>query len=310
MRKEKVFSQNLERIIVLMVSSFTCPMLVDDSNQNVGWRFHTFRGGILRTVGCGRQSRGAVQREADLPGEARFYAEQRGWLDEDKATAKGKVFKLHRNEDGTSAYEVFQVCGSNAESCFCGNASAAVGAVLGNLLGSRTVVAHVQNGAVTHEINFELHPRREGNDVAQTWKVTGVRGVLHESFDERGSVSIGVNFLNEYQIKLLTKPQQHDGDSVKITQTAGKAAVVDPFTTPPTVRFYNCNGRHGSAPQTGLVTLAIARMMWPRLKAALLGCAIECPNGWEVLPEVSLDTDVALFQLPLTTVLLKEISVL
>lgn len=163
------------------------------------------------------------------------------------ASARGKVALLRA--DGLHTFQT-DLDGKVA-SVWCGNATAA-GAVV---LGAPTLTVHGPDG------------RRCEVEVAVAGKSIGQRWILDEedSLQEarwRGRPVVQMNALNRYAIVGELPPEISPENARKeLVGDALGAKLIVITTSPagPVARFFNSNGEHGSLPQTGIASLAIAK---------------------------------------------------
>jgi hypothetical protein len=97
--------------------------------------------------------------------------------------------------------------------------------------------------------------------------------------------------------------QALDDDSLAV-----RAAVITPRRTTPLVRFYSLERAHGGAPQTGLVTLAVAARTVGWMGELLATQNVEHPLGVEPLPTLEFRGDAILCQLPSVLVGLEHLE--
>jgi hypothetical protein len=89
---------------------------------------------------------------------------------------------------------------------------------------------------------------------------------------------------------------------------AARAAVITRGAGSSRVRFYSVERAHGGAPQTGLVTLALAARQVRWVRDVLAGSAVEHPLGCEPLPELHFRPQSILCRLPAVLVELGSLN--
>jgi hypothetical protein len=172
------------------------------------------------------------------------------------ACAYGKVVVIGRHGVFT-----FQATPDGATApVFCGNSTAAALGSLGAVGSIRTQV----HGAAGQP--YEVSARVDGGAIAQTWKVPAATP------DERAWRGCRVLFLpalNDYALVFGDLPAGTSPEDARRELLGGdpacKLAIVGGGAGDATVTFYNSNGRHGGAPQTGLATIALATRSVPWL---------------------------------------------
>ncbi len=136
---------------------------------------------------------------------------------------------------------------------WCGNATAAAAFYTGNLGESRFVVHGPSRKCYHADI------RIKENKVEQNWVVTLDKVVECIWRDRR---VVFASFLNEYAIVEGPLPNDITPEDARCELVGNclhaKLAVVSLVGGYPIVEFFNSNGKHGAAPQTGLATIAVA----------------------------------------------------
>lgn len=174
-----------------------------------------------------------------------------------EAIAFGKIAVVRG--DGIAVVQT-NLSGASAP-VFCGNATAAA---LSFLCKDGSYRSNVVAGDKTYEVRARINAR----GVTQTWMLPRTR-VIERSWRERRVLL--VDALNPYALIIGTLPDgiapeaaRHEllGDTL-----AAKLAVI----TQHTIEFYNTNGRHGAAPQTGIASMALAARLVPWFAEQMLG---------------------------------------
>ena len=173
------------------------------------------------------------------------------------AIAFGKVAVIRKN--GISVTQT-NLLGVSAQA-FCGNATAAALTALCKEGVCRTTVSA---GDKSYEVRAEV----KAGSVTQNWLLPPTR-VVERSWRERRVLL--VDMLNPYALIIGTLP---DGISAEAARRellgdslAAKLAVISHHT----IEFYNANGRHGGAPQTGIASMALATRVVPWFAEQMLG---------------------------------------
>jgi hypothetical protein len=179
------------------------------------------------------------------------------------ACAYGKIVVIE--DHGIRTYQAS--AGGEAVPVFCGNSTAAALACLGD--GDIRTSVHGPTAAP-----YAVAARIDGDTVAQSWTIPPWR-VEQRSW--RGCVVLLLACLNRYAIVLGRLPDGEDPEAARRellgATPAGKLAVIVAGEAEPIVEFYNSNGRHGGAPLTGVLTLALAAHSLPWLSRHF-------PDGW------------------------------
>jgi hypothetical protein len=215
------------------------------------FRFKTHRDGFALTTGLvvDRRTRrdGAPHDElADLAGIANAGSH---------ACAFGKIAVIAA--DGIHSFQVMP--DGRISPVFCGNSTAAAIRSLG------LTADHVSRVHGPGAITYPLLARATGDTISQNWTVPPP---IPEQIIWRGRRVVLIRTLNDYAIVLGDLAGQASPHSAREELLgllgSAKLAVVEPQADAPLVRFYNANGRHGAAPQTGLgsIALAAAQIDW------------------------------------------------
>ena len=203
------------------------------------------------------------------------------------ARAFGKVAVLRH--DGVAVYQTD--AGNNIAPVFCGNATAAALRFL-HQRGSYSTT--VRNDDLRHNVRARI----TANEVAQSWLVP--RPEIKE-LRWRGQRVILIDTLNPYALIVGRLPDDTTAEAARNELVgaglASKLAVIGQAS----IEFYNANGRHGAAPQTGLATMALAARAVPWFAELLLGM----PS----LPPIAKNKDGRLaIAMPTVTVELRELA--
>lgn len=162
--------------------------------------------------------------------------------------AFGKVAVLRR--DGVYTYQVTQK--GDSFPAYCGNSTAAAIASLG----TDSEVIALFGPATTP---YEVSPRIVGNSISQKWILPPGHVAGREW---RGRRALFLRTLNHYAIVFDGLPEDVSPEDARKEllgpNIVGKLAVISGSENCRTVRFFNSNGEHGAAPQTGLAALALA----------------------------------------------------
>ncbi len=202
------------------------------------------------------------------------------------ACASGKVVIADQSE---RSVRVFQTGCQQPSAVACGNGVAAGAALLGRHRLGETISFQVgwESGllpAKAHVVAVDHHFH-----VAQCWELP--RTWQFESVELPGGPrAVRVRGLNPYL--LIEAPEGFDprplmAEALGDCSLAARAAVITRGGySPPRVRFYSLEKPHGGAPQTGLVTLALAAREVYWMGELLAGQHIEHPLGIEPLPSL------------------------
>lgn len=207
-------------------------------------QFLTFENSSPRTSGLVVDRRGRDKRLTEEDVQILRMAADGG----QSVCAFGKIALL--TEDGI---ETFQVTGEGKlTAAFCGNSTAAAIAYSGGLPGTVCV-----KGPSCEP--YEVTARIADGAVHQTWLVPDSPAM---NLVWNGCRTILLNCLNDYAIIEGSLPERITPEQARRElfgdQTGAKVAIVQGAQSRPEVEFYNSNGRHGAAPQTGLASIALA----------------------------------------------------
>lgn len=173
------------------------------------------------------------------------------------AIAFGKVAVIR--SDGISVTQT-NLLGVTAQA-FCGNATAAALSVICKDGVCRSTVS-------AGEKSYEVRAEVRAGSVTQTWLVPRTR-VIERSWRDRRVLL--VDTLNPYALIIGTLPDSIDAETARHEllgdSLAAKLAVISQHT----IEFYNANGRHGAAPQTGIASMALAARLVPWFAEQMLG---------------------------------------
>ncbi len=211
--------------------------------------FLTHDGGrpLTRGVVIDRRHEPLDARPIDMRGAALMAA---GAVD---ACAYGKVVVL--DQQGIST---FQATAEGATApVFCGNSTAAAIVCLGAADSLRIKLHGVASAP------YDVDARITGPLVSQTWMVPPA---MAREREWNGLRAVFLPALNDYAIVFGELPDDMPPETARRellgVDPACKLAVVSHHGM---VSFYNSNGRHGGAPQTGLATIALAKHSVPWL---------------------------------------------
>lgn len=211
------------------------------------FQFRTHLEGFLLTAGIvldRRGSRDVIPRNglADIAALANANSD---------ACAYGKIAVIA--DDGLHAFQVMP--DGRLSPAFCGNSTAAAIACMDIPSDLLTRVHGPASNA------YSVSARLQRQTVSQTWFLP--QPVIEE-IDWHGSTVLLIRALNDYAIVMGRLPQSTCPEQAR-TQLLGEAgcgklAVIEDGANTPFVSFFNTNGQHGAAPQTGLASIALAAM--------------------------------------------------
>jgi len=222
------------------------------------YRFVTHVGGFPLTTGIVADRRGGM----DILPDAGL-ADLADLANADtQACAYGKIAAIA--DDGIQAFQVMP--DGRLSPAFCGNSTAAAIACID--LSSDLITRVPGPGSNAYSISATM---RDGA-VGQTWFLPQP---VVEEIDWQGRRVVLVRALNDYAIVMDRLPEGVCPDEAR-TQLLGQAgcgklAIVESAAEAPLVRFFNSNGQHGAAPQTGLASIALAAMAVDWFGQAFLG---------------------------------------
>jgi len=230
----------------------------------------------------------------------------------DTAAARGKVFFVGSNDSLFPRQVVcscYQTKDNEALPVFCGNSSSAAAALIGNISGARDFSFRLACEDTSLEVRANVSFTKKTWLVDQIWQIENRLNAVE--LDVLGHKSVLCSFLNDYLI--VKGPLKVDISKIVssehgIRSLRSKIAVIDDGLMTPAIRFYNCNGQHGAAPQTGLATIALAARSVSWLAEAVRAKRVVTPGGVELIPEVSVQNDLLCFAMPCRAVKLKELA--
>lgn len=229
------------------------PPAVDlGADQSQVFQFETWVADELRTVGVVVHRPQSLSKDfvgLDLQSLARI-AQGRP-----EASARGKIAILGR--DGLRVLQ--SDAAGNVEPAVCGNATAAAARFLSSRVSTLKIFG-------PNEREFSVTVSQNTACVSQTWTFATPG---FSEFKWRGRHCVFIDALNPYVV-IAGLPKGSEPENVR-REIAGKhlntkLAVLDRSRGGQAkVSFYNANGKHGAAPMTGLVTLALAARLSPEI---------------------------------------------
>ena len=207
----------------------------------------------------------------------------------EEAAAQGKVVFLLGATDRPIEILCFQVHEKSAAAAFCGNATAAALATHTAHFGpvSRPVYAVCDESRA--EVNSLVRQLDGHWCVDQTWRIAQEFRI--EETVISGMRAVRSNILNSYSFLRGPMPKEELPSllATLIDSPSAKVAMITHTAGIPRVDFFNCNGQHGAAPQTGLATLALLRSRVDWLQEVIKGEVIMTPGGAVALPRIHHD---------------------
>ncbi len=258
-----------------------------------GAAFATTRGGVLRTVGlcCVLPARSPKLEQwsaSDAQAVSRLFDP---FPENRKAAARGKLVLIDQGGDANGYRALcYQVKDNSAEAVWCGNSMSATAALLARHGGKSDFTFDVLSQNVPAKARARVTQKGHRYAVQEEWAFDQRADVEHKTVN--GFEAVQCTFLNPYLV--LKAPIATDASKIFTDFAAihgpqqSRVLVVDPSTTPCGAYFYNCNGRHGAAPMTGLITLGYLRTQVKWIADAIKNDEIMTPSGVEYVPEVSL----------------------
>lgn len=174
-----------------------------------------------------------------------------------EAIAFGKIALVGR--DGVAVTQT-NLAGASAP-VFCGNATAAA---LSFLCKDGPYISTVS----AHEKSYEVRASVNAGLVTQTWMLPRTR-VVERWWRERRVLL--VDDLNPYALVIGTLPDGIEPEAARHELLGESLAAKLAVITQHTIEFYNTNGRHGAAPQTGIASMALAARLVPWFAEQMLG---------------------------------------
>jgi len=174
-----------------------------------------------------------------------------------EAIAFGKIAVVRG--DGIAVMQT-NLLGASAP-VFCGNATAAALSLLCKDGACRSNVS-------ADDKQYEVRARITGGRVTQTWLLPRTR-VVERSWRERRVLL--VDALNPYALVIGALPDGIDPEAARHELLGNTLAAKLAVITQHTIEFYNTNGRHGAAPQTGIASMALAARLVPWFAEQMLG---------------------------------------
>lgn len=205
------------------------------------------------------------------------------------AIAFGKIAIV--GKDGIAVTQT-NIAGASAP-VFCGNATAAA---LSFLCKDGVCNSTVSAG----DKSYEVRGRVKAGSVSQTWLLPRTR-VVERWWRERRVLLVDV--LNPYALINGTLPDGVDPETARRELLGETLAAKLVVITEHTIEFYNTNGRHGAAPQTGIASMAIATRLVPWFAEQMLGMPslptiTEVEDGRLAIAMPSVTVELAALALP------------
>lgn len=251
----------------------------------------TYKQDRLRTVGTGyilppEWDRLSDWDATDASALTRMFDRQTG---NSLASARGKLILIQPATMGRKpALICYQTKGKDVSHAFCGNATAAGAVIHAHLTGGDAVSFEVTDGNRSAQVYAQVDLNDVGACVDQSWEIG--EQVIAEEIKFQGQRAVRCSLLNDYLI--LAEPLPFDPVTVlqspdsPVKGIGAKLAVIEKCWHVSRVRFFNCNGQHRAAPQTGLATLTFAALRIPWVGEMLGGGAVQHPGGIDALPTV------------------------
>lgn len=275
------------------------------STQNVLLRrpniycFQTVKDGQYRTVGICCYLKDPTHELADWHQDAAVTLNRLFGYDENRflPTAKGKVSFIVAGKRAVSPEcKCFQVKELEGQEVFCGNSVAASAALIQKFRHKSEFNLEYVCGDVRINVGASVSRHDQLLRVEQEWQAD----CPIDAIEATDSKEIRFDFFNDY---LVVKGPVDDLEGLFKREILdrdlnSKLAVIFPGTSMPVVHFYNCNGLHGAAPQTGLATLAILRHKVDWIGEILSGSEIRTQSSEELLPEIEVADSAIRFIMP------------
>ena len=285
------------------------------SAKNKAFSFSTFRDNKIRTVGTcyllpHRWGKLSQWDEVDAQALARMFDYQH---DHKEATARGKVVYIG---DGDLvgldfSCSCYQVKDRLAAAVFCGNSTAAASTVWAVVSGKDSFSFSFKCLDRELTITAEVKSNDRLFETAQIWQFGENPKVTETTV--AGQRAVRCSFLNNYLIiegpLTMGVDELYNSNQFEIG-LQDKIAVVDGSLMPPHINFYNCNGLHGAAPQTGMATISLISRQVDWLSRYVAAGSMATPSGVEALPMVISDvSNRPAISIPKTQVLIEQIGV-
>ena len=175
---------------------------------------------------------------------------------------------------------VFQVEGERVEQVFCGNANVAAGAMAFLVQGQVAVALGATDGIAAVGLEMEVQPAGDCWHVESAWRVTPRADDFSTGWDQEQRPVARVDALNQYEFSVGPKLEV----PVKFDSCRRKGCRITPGPVP-RLQVSTCGRFHGALPQTGAISLQMARSAFPFIGEAVRGDTVEHPGGLERLPE-------------------------
>jgi hypothetical protein len=244
-------------------------------NRGLGGRgviaFRTMRDGKPRTVGLiivGPHGSAATAANA----AQRWHVPQNFQMG---CTAFGKVVFLDIER---AAVQAFQLSNNKAEQVWCGNAYAAAAGFAALYIGCDTVSLVAKRNDRTVDITAAVKRPVEGRaSIEALWRI---RPRCSDFVFEPGQEPVaGVSVLNTYQFTVGPKLTR----AIEVNDCTKKHCRIIPGEIAE-VQVSTCGRIHGAIPQTGALSLQIARLVFTFIQAAVPTDTIKHAAGVERLP--------------------------
>lgn len=191
------------------------------------------------------------------------------------SAASGKVTFIDIVEGRVT---VFQVSNGAAEKVFCGNANVAAAVLAAQVTGQRHLPLSASDGETVVTLGCDIHLHGSFAVVESTWRVSTDSD--HFDFEPGQAPVAKVSSLNAYEFSVGPRLTS----AAKFASNRRKACRIIPGAIPE-IQVSSCGRIHGALPQTGAISLQLARSAFPFIREALPGRTVRHPAGLEVLPD-------------------------
>lgn len=236
--------------------------------------FRTLRDGKVRTVGFV-----VVLPESHRPPGpelALAVAEALSTPFEGPCAAYGKIVFLNVRD---GRVQVFQVEGDQGERVFCGNANVAAAAIAALIRGERELALLATDGIATVCLETTVQSFGAKWYVESAWRITPHLDEYSVSWDANQHPVARIDALNDYEFSVGSKLD----NAARFESCRRKACRITPGMIPE-VQVSTCGRIHGALPQTGAISLQLARAVFPFILEAVPSEIVSHPSGLEKLP--------------------------
>jgi len=253
------------------------------------YSFETYKNDLLRTVGLGCI---IIDQSPSLNewGEYRALMLDHIWGDNNqiKAAAKGKVFFVTiNNKRDLIENNCYQIKNKRAVNVYCGNSTAATAALLSKITQQKCVSFSFICDDKSIKIECVAKRNKDFTNISQSWELS-TKGINLEEIRIGSNKGYKLNLLNDYVFLIgpINRVEHLVKNKIIKSSVEKKVCVIYPGKIIPKIHFYNCNGLHGAAPLTGLVSLSFLIKQIKSISQYFNKMKAITPSSTELIPEI------------------------